>query len=329
MSLSITTIAVVGYGYWGPNLVRNFYQLSHCKIAYICDKRMACRQRAARDYPSISVTDDFAVILKDKNIQGVVIATPVATHFSLAQQALKYGKHIFVEKAFTQTFSEAAILVELAQQQGLQILVDHIYLYHPAVHKIKQLVDTELGQIQYIDTTRINLGLFQNDVNVLWDLGPHDISICNYLLGALPEQLDVITRSSTPQQPISMAYLTLQYPNNRLVHINLSWVSPVKIRQMLIGGDRKMIVFNDLETTEKVKVYDTSYQYLSPEKRNEVLVDYRIGDIAIPKIDPREALHFAAVDFLESIEKNQPPFSNGKTGLEVMKILEWAGQKCC
>ncbi|MFK7932571.1 MAG: Gfo/Idh/MocA family protein, partial [Saprospiraceae bacterium] len=320
-TFSKISIAVIGYGYWGPNLVRNFYQLPDCQLAYICEQNSARREQAQRDYPSVKVSADYQQILRDPSIQGIVIATPVSTHFALAKAALLANKHIFVEKAFTRTLEEATILVKLAQQQQRQILVDHIYLYHPAVRKIKQLVDTELGNIQYIDTTRINLGLFQSDVNVIWDLGPHDISICNYLLDDQPIHVDVITRKNTPEQPVSMAYLTLEYPHNRLIHITLSWVSPVKIRQMLIGGDRKMIVFNDLESTEKVKVYDTSYEFTPPEKRHEVLVDYRIGDIAIPKIDTREALHFAALDFLDCIKNNQAPFSNGQTGVEVMRVF--------
>lgn len=315
-------IAIIGYGYWGPNLVRNFYQLSDCRVRYICERLPERAARAARDYPSITITDDYELILQDEQVQGVVIATPVKTHFFLARQALLHNKHIFVEKAFTSNLSEAEQLVQLARTQKKHILVDHIYLYHPAVRHIQHLLTTEIGTVQYIDSTRINLGLFQNDVDVVWDLGPHDISICNYLLDAIPERVSVIARSDAPDQPVSIAYISLHYPANRLAHIALSWISPVKIRQMLVAGDQKMIVFNDLETTEKVKVYDTSYKFIPPKKRHEILVDYRIGDIAIPKLDTREALYFAASDFITSIRDDQTPFSSGQTGLEVMRVLE-------
>lgn len=318
-------VAIIGYGYWGPNLVRNFYHLNGCVVSWICDTHKARLQLAKRSYPTIQTTSNLSLVLEDKTVDAVVIATPVSSHFSIAKKALEYGKHILLEKPLTSTSKEAEILVKLAQRYQKILMVDHIYIYHPAITAIKKQIDNQqIGKLNYIDSTRINLGLFQNDINVLWDLGPHDISICNYLMETLPYAVQAVGVSHTKNGLENMAYLSLFYPENRMAHVHLSWVSPVKIRQMLIGGDKKMIVFNDLETTEKVKIYDTGYKILPDEERNRLLVDYRVGDIFIPKIEQKEALAFLAEDFFEAVMNGKKPEIDGEDGWKILKILEAA-----
>ncbi|MEO1515090.1 MAG: Gfo/Idh/MocA family oxidoreductase [Bacteroidota bacterium] len=319
-------VAVVGYGYWGPNLVRNFSNTEGCEVAYVFDLSASQLERVRKAYPSIHTTDDYSKILKDASVDAVVIATPVFSHFGLAKDALEHGKHVLLEKPMTASVAEAQELVELALAKEKVLMVDHTYLYNPAVEKIKEIVDAgTLGHIKYIDSTRINLGLFQTDVNVLWDLAPHDISICNYLMNDQPKAIQAIGVSHTDSDLENIAYLTLFYSDNRIAHFNCSWVSPVKIRQMLIGGDQKMIVYNDLETTEKIRVYDKGYSVLPKDERNRLLVDYRVGDVLIPKVKQKEALAGMAEDFCKAIREGGRPLSDFHSGLQVVSILEAAG----
>lgn len=318
-------LAIVGYGYWGKNLVRNFYYLDGCHIEYVCEKNIKTAEKCSSTYPNINVVDDVETLLNDQNVDAIVIATPVDTHYQLAKDALLHSKHVLVEKPLTSSYKEAKELVYIALEKNKILMVDHTFLYTGAVMKLKELVDdNNLGDIQYVDSTRINLGLFQHDVNVLWDLAPHDISISSYLLRKKPISVQATGVSHTKNEIENIAYLTLKYENNIIAHFNCSWVSPVKIRQMLIGGTEKMVVFNDMEPTEKIKIYDSGYQYENDDERNDILVDYRTGDINVPKIKMTEALSLMAADFIKSIENNTTPISNAQLGLDVVEILDAA-----
>ena len=319
-------IAIIGYGYWGPNLVRNFMNVEGCAVTHVCDLDIKKLDVSKKKYPSITTTNSIDQIFENSEIDAVVIATPVSTHYDLASKALESNKHILVEKPLTDNVEQAQLLGKKANDKNKILMIDHTYLYTPAIQKIKELIDSDsLGEIQYIDSTRINLGLFQTDVNVMWDLAVHDIAICCYLLKEKPISVQAIGISHTENGLENMAYITLHYKNKKIIHFNCSWISPVKIRYMLIGGNKKMIVFNDLETTEKIKIYDSSYENkINPKNREQILTDYRIGDIFIPKIEQIEGLRNMAKDFINSIQNNKEPISNFNLGLEIVKILESA-----
>ena len=319
-------IGIIGYGYWGPNLVRNFMNVEGCTVSHICDLDIKKLEIAKKKYPSINTTNSIDHVFENSEIDAVVIATPVSTHYDLASKALESNKHILVEKPLTNNVEQAQILGKKANDKNKILMIDHTYLYTPAIQKIKELIDSNsLGEIQYIDSTRINLGLFQTDVNVMWDLAVHDIAICCYLLNEKPISVQAVGISHTKNELENIAYITLNYKSQKLIHFNCSWISPVKIRHMLIGGDKKMIVFNDLETTEKIKIYDSSYaNKINPENRGQILTDYRIGDIFIPKIEQIEGLRNMAEDFINSIQSNKEPISNFDLALDIVKILESA-----
>lgn len=316
-------IGVIGYGYWGPNLVRNFFGTKDCTVKCVADSRAERLDQLNKIFPSIKGVDTSEEIIKDTGIDAVVIATPVSTHFSLAKRALNEGKHVLLEKPMTSSVEEAEILINLAQQKDLLLMVDHTFLYTGAVQKMKQLVDKkELGIIKYLDSTRINLGLFQSDINVLWDLAPHDLSILTYLIDEDPYSVNAKGVAHTENGIENIAYLTVNFASGLIAHFNCSWTSPVKVRMMLIGGDKKMILYNDLEPTEKVKIYDTGYSYSTDLERQQVMVDYRTGDINVPKLDTSEALAGMAKDFISCICERKQPLSNSELGLRVVRLLE-------
>jgi predicted dehydrogenase len=318
-------IGLIGLGYWGPNLIRNFLSTKNCKLIAIADMQAEKLEKYKSLYPGIETYTDANELIKNKNIDAVVIATPVFSHFSLAKAALENGKHVLVEKPMTSSSKEAEILIDLALKKKKILMVDHTFLYTGAVKKIKELVESEtIGKIKYIDSTRINLGLFQPDINVLWDLAPHDISILNFICKEKPIAVQAIGICHTGNGMENIAYLTLKYQNDLIAHFNCSWTSPVKIRKFLIGGDKKMIVYDDMEPTEKVKLYDTSYNYKNEEDRRRILIDYRIGDIFVPKLSTSEALIGVTYDFVCSIQNNSTPVSDMTLGLNVVKILEAA-----
>lgn len=320
-------IAIIGYGYWGPNLVRNFSLVNNCKVKMVSDFRQDRLVIVSKTYPGIKVSTDPDDILLSKEIDAVVIATPVFTHFSLAKKALENGKHVLLEKPMTSTIKEAEELMNLAKQKGLLLMVDHTFLYTGAVMKMKQLItEKTIGEIQYFDSSRINLGLFQIDVNVLWDLAPHDISILLHLINKIPYSVNATGISHTKNGIENVAYLTINYSENFIAHFSCSWTSPVKLRTMLIGGDKKMMVFNDLEPSEKIRIYDTGYNYKTDEEKNRLMVDYRTGDVYIPKLESKEALFGMASDFINSIINKTEPLSNSKLGLDVIQILEASQQ---
>jgi len=320
-------IAIIGFGYWGPNLVRNFNSVGDCEVKYVCDFRNERLTLVNKQYQNIITTNDFDSVLNDNTVNAVIIATPVFTHFALAKKALSKGKHVLIEKPMTSTSAEAIELYELSQKVGKLLMVDHTFLYTGAVQKMNQLIEGgTIGELTYFDSTRINLGLFQPDINVLWDLAPHDISILNYLVKDIPYSINATGVSHTKNGIENIAYLTVNYKSGFIAHFNCSWTSPVKLRTMLIGGDKKMLLFNDLEPTEKIRIYDTGYDYKTDEEKRKVLVDYRAGDVFIPKIDSKEALFGMASDFINSIKNNTKPISDFESGLNVIRILE-ASQK--
>lgn len=315
-------VAIVGYGYWGKNLVRNFNGLDSCEIKYVCESHSGNAEKCAKLYPNLNVIPDYQTVLDDDSVDAVVIATQVDTHYDLAKSALEAGKHVLVEKPMTSDAPQARELMEIAKSRNLTLMVDHTFLYTGAVRHMKGLVeDGTVGSIQYIDSTRINLGLFQRDVNVLWDLAPHDISICQHLIGKKPISVQAVGISHTGSDLENIAYLTLKYEGNVIAHFNCSWVSPVKIRQMLIGGDKKMLLFDDNQPTEKIKVYDTGYEAKTDEEVNTIMVDYRTGDIHVPKVPMTEALALMAADFVDAISTGSTPDSDAALGVTVVEIL--------
>ena len=319
-------LGVIGYGYWGPNIVRNFSGHKDCRVVVVCDKSPKALARVTEAHPGVRATTDPDEVLESAEIDAVAIVTPVSYHYELAKKALENGKHVFVEKPFTATSAQAEELIELAERQGLQIMVDHTFLFTGAVRKIKQLIDAgALGQIYYYDSTRVNLGLFQHDVNVLWDLAPHDLAIMDYLLGLEPE-LIVATGGAHVHSLENIAYLTVYFPDNVLAHINVNWLSPVKVRTTFVGGQKKMLVWNDLDPAEKLRVYDKGAELRTEQGVHQALVSYRTGDMFAPKIEEIEALKVETRYFLDCIESGTKPFNDGHAGLRVVRILEAAEQ---
>jgi predicted dehydrogenase len=317
-------IGVIGYGYWGPHLVRNFHNLEGCEVTVVCDKNAEALRRAKRAYPSVQVTSDIGEVLSATNVDAMAVVTPVWTHFELTKAALENGKHVFVEKPFTSTAPQAEELIDLAEKKRLQIMVDHTFLFTGAVRKIRQLIDEgALGKLYYYDSTRVNLGLFQHDVNVIWDLAPHDLSIMDYLIEGKPETV-IATGESHVNGLEDLAYITIYFRDKVIAHINVNWLSPVKVRTTLIGGEKKMLVWNDLDADEKLKVYDKGVEMTNGNGVYELLVSYRSGDMWAPRIDQAEALRTETKYFIDCISKNERPFNDGIAGLRVVKMLEAA-----
>ncbi|TMI74211.1 MAG: Gfo/Idh/MocA family oxidoreductase [Bacteroidetes bacterium] len=320
-------LGIIGYGYWGPNLARNFFAANDCTLKAVADARPERLAALAKVFPSVNGVKDADDIINDVNIDAVVIATSVFSHFPLAKKALMAGKHVLIEKPMTASVAEADELIELAAKRGLTLMVDHTFLYTGAVQKMKEIMDSKvIGAPQYFDSSRINLGLFQPDVNVIWDLAPHDLSILTYLVKETPASINATGISHTQNGIENIAYMTVNYDSDFIAHFNVSWTSPVKVRQTLIGGDSKMIVYNDLEPSEKIRVYDTGFRHKTEEDKTKIMVDYRTGDVYIPKLSTQEALLGVANDFVQSIIGKKEPKANGCLGRQVVRILE-ASQK--
>jgi len=322
----MVNFGVIGYGYWGPNVVRNLIGLEEAKVIAISDKLAPARTRAQKAHPGTRVTADASEIIASTEIDAVAIISPVWTHFELAKAALENGKHIFVEKPFTSTSAQAEELIDLAAANNLKIMVDHTFLFTGAVRKIKQLMqEGALGKLYYYDSTRVNLGLFQHDVNVIWDLAPHDLAIMDYLIGESPEEIFATGRSHLNGTE-DIAFITLYFPNEVIAHVNVNWLSPVKVRTTLIGGNKKMLVWNDLEADEKVKIYDRGVQITNTEGVYNLLVNYRSGDMWAPRLEQGEALRQELAYFVDCITKDEIPFNDGQAGLRIVKILEDASE---
>ncbi len=319
-------LGVIGYGYWGPNVVRNFHGIAGCQVVALCDKNPVALQRAKQTYPSLRSSTDPSEILTSADIDAVAVVTPVWTHFELTKEALENGKHVFVEKPFTSTMAQAEELIELAEKKNLKIMVDHTFLFTGAVRKIRQLIDEDvLGGLYYYDSTRVNLGLFQHDVNVIWDLAPHDLSIMDHLIKHKAEAL-VATGERHLNGCEDVAYITIYFPSNIIAHVNVNWLSPVKVRTTLLGGEKKMLVWNDLEADEKIKVYDKGVQVKNGNGVYDMLVSYRTGDMWSPKVEQIEALRIETAYFVDCIVNDRTPINDGVAGRRVVKMLEAADQ---
>ena len=315
---------VIGFGYWGPNVVRNLAALEGSHVHAIADISPTARKRARKAYPGIEVTANPTEVISSPDIDAIAVITPVWTHFELAKATLESGKHLFVEKPFTSTTAQAEELINLAEQKNLKIMVDHTFLFTSAVKKISQLVeDGTLGRLYYYDSTRVNLGLFQHDVNVLWDLAPHDLSIMDYLIEPSPEAI-VATGQGHLNGHEDVAFITLYFPDKVIAHINVNWLSPVKVRTTLIGGEKRMVVWNDLEADEKIRVYDKGVKINSSEGVYDLLVNYRSGDMWVPHLEQAEALHKELSYFVDCVSSGEEPFNNGCAGLRIVKMLEAA-----
>jgi predicted dehydrogenase len=325
-SRDVLRVGVIGYGYWGPNIVRNFQGHEKADVVAVCDKNPKSLSRVRRAHPEVPVTSDQMEVLTSTQVDVVAVVTPVWTHFELAKLALENGKHVFVEKPFTSTTAQAEQLIELAERKNLKIMVDHTFLFTGAVKRIKQFVDDgTLGGLYYYDSTRVNLGLFQHDCNVIWDLAPHDLSIMDHLIMSKPEAI-VATGANHLNGHADVAFLTIYYPNNLIAHINVNWLSPVKVRTTLLGGEKKMLVWNDLEADEKIKLYDRGVQMMSGEAVYQQLVSYRTGDMWSPNIEQIEALKVEASYFIDCIRNDKRPFNDGEAGLRIVRMLEAADE---
>jgi predicted dehydrogenase len=319
-------MGVIGYGYWGPNIVRNFNSVEGAKVISICDSNRNMLNKAGKNHPGISATTDVNDVIASPDIDAVAIITPVSTHFELARKVLQNGKHVFVEKPFTSTAAQAEELVELAEKKNLKIMVDHTFLFTGAVRKIKELIDQgTLGRLYYYDSTRVNLGLFQHDVNVVWDLAPHDFSVMDYVIEEKP--LAVSATGGIHYNGFEdVAYVTVFCENNVIGHFNVNWLSPVKVRSTLLGGDKKMLLWNDLEADEKLRIYDKGVDVKTRENVYDLLVSYRSGDAWIPRVPPTEALKLEAEYFVDCVTNNKTSINDGMAGLRVVKMLEAASE---
>ncbi len=318
-------IGIIGYGYWGPNLVRNLVENPNANVAAISDLNENRLAHVTARYPNIEVTTNCQELLDNPGIDAIAIATPVSTHFKLACGALKHGKHVFVEKPMTATSAQAEQLIEEAEKRNLVLMVDHTFIYTGAVRKIKELIDkNELGEVYYYDSVRVNLGLFQKDVNVIWDLAVHDLSILDHILVRKPVAVSATGISHISGEPENVAYLTLFFDDSTIGHIHVNWLAPVKIRQTLIGGSQKMIVYDDLEPSEKIKIYDKGVTVSNTEDVYKMLIDYRTGDMYAPQLDMTEALTLELQHFIDCVDDSKIPTSNGPSGLRIVRILEAA-----
>ncbi len=321
-------IGVIGYGYWGPNLVRNFGAAKGCRLAYVCDLSPSRLEAVATSYPSLGMTTDVEEVLRSPRVDAVAVATPVSTHFELARRALAAGKHVLVEKPLADSSEKCLQLIEDAERRRLLLMVDHTFPYTGAVRKIKELIDGgHLGDVYYYDSVRINLGLFQHDISVIWDLAVHDLAILDYLFTERPVAVSATGRSHVAGQTENIAYLTLFYDNNVIAHTHVNWLAPVKVRQTLIGGSAKMIVYDDLEPSEKIKVYDKGVILENkPEDIYQMRVGYRTGDMWAPRLDRTEALGRLARHFLRCIEGKDEPITSAKSGWRVVRLMEAASR---
>jgi predicted dehydrogenase len=327
--MSATKVGVIGCGYWGPNLLRNFAENESAELRWICDADQVRLAAMGRRYPAARTTTDYQELVGDSELDAIAIVTPVATHFQIAEAALHAGKHLLVEKPLTATGREAAELSDLADSKKLTLMVDHTFIYTGAVRKMKEIVASgELGDLLYFDSVRINLGLFQKDINVLWDLAPHDLSIMDYLIDRQPVAVSAIGSCHIEPGIENIAYLMMNFGDDFIAHFHFNWLAPVKIRRTMIAGSRKMVLYDDIEPTEKVRIYDkgvTASRVGSDREADyQTLVSYRTGDVWAPKLDSTEALRYVVAEFLESIRTGRRPLTDGQSGVRVVRLLEAA-----
>jgi len=323
-------IGMIGYGYWGPNLLRNLLKIRECQVIALADLNPLQLEAARRLYPSIATTTSAQQVLEDREIDAVVIATPIATHYELAKEALRHSKHILSEKPLTTTVAQAEELIQQAEKKHSILMVDHTFIYSGAVRKLRELIDSgELGELYYYDSVRVNLGLLQPDVNVLWDLAPHDLSIMAYLIDKEPVNVSAVGSSPVHWdgwRRESVAYVTVEFTDGLLAHFHLNWLSPVKVRRTLIGGSRKMAIYDHLDPDNQIKIFDKGVALRADEERYQALVQYRMGDMLAPKIDQTEALEAVCNDFVRCIQTGERPLADGHAGLRVVQLLQAAQQ---
>ena len=319
-------VAQIGCGYWGQNLIRNFWEVDGAEVVVACDPDEKALTRMRRRYPTVELTTNYSDVLSNPKVDAVVLATPVSTHYDFAKRALLAGKHALVEKPMATSSKHVIDLIETAARQGKTLMVDHTFLYTAAVRRMKALIDSgELGELLYFDSVRINLGLVQTDTNVLWDLGPHDFSIMDYLIGEQPVSVSTtgVKHLHTPYENI--AYVTAKFDSNLIAHFHLNWLAPVKVRQTLLGGSQKMVVYDDMESSEKIKIYDRGVsQNHDPANRERMLTSYRNGDSLAPNLDTTEAMRLMAREFISAINEKRAPLSDGYSALRVVRLLEAA-----
>jgi predicted dehydrogenase len=320
-------VGVIGCGYWGPNLIRNFNENYHTALKYACDLEQERLERIKLRYPSVIPTNNYKNLLRDEEVQVIAIATPVHTHYTLAKESLEAGKHVLIEKPLTRNVREAEKLAALAQKKNLILFVDHTFIYTGAVSKMREFITSgEIGDVYYFDSVRVNLGLFQSDINVVWDLAPHDISIMDHLISAKPRSVVAVGSCHAGNKIEDIAYVTVRFDNGLLAHFHLNWMSPVKIRKIIIGGSKKMVVFDDLDQAEKIKIYDKGIVLTPSDKKliYQNIIQYRVGDMYAPKIDHTEALKVMLNHLVTCIKEKKKPITDGASGLRVVRILEAA-----
>ena len=321
----MTTVAIIGHGYWGPNLLRNYLELPGVSVKWVCDPRSEALDNAVRRYPAQAVTQSYDEVLADAAVDAVVIATPISTHFALARAALEAGKHVFVEKPLTSSTADAEELVRLARHTGLTLMVGHTFVFSPPVRKLGELIHgRQLGDIHFITSSRVNLGLHQKDVSVVWDLATHDLSILYYWLGEAASNVYVTGRGCIVPDIPDVAFVNLRFPSGVIANIDIAWLSPVKLRRTVIVGSQRMALYDDTETVEKVKVFDHGVDYKDPETFGEFQLSYRTGDIVAPKLDTVEPLFAEASHFIECVTTGRRPITDGVAGLRVVASLEAA-----
>lgn len=318
-------VGIIGAGYWGPNLIRNFSLVDGCKIKYVCDLDKKKLEKLKKTYPSVTFTTKAQDVFSDKNVDVVAIATPVATHFALAKKALLSGKHVFIEKPITKSVAEAEELIKIANKKKLLLHVDHTFLYYPPILKIKEIIDSgELGDLHYFDSQRVNLGLIQPDINVIWDLAPHDISILQFLYNKKPKSVSATATRHVGKNKEELAHVSVEYATGFVAHLHLSWLSPVKLRQVLIGGAKKMIYFDDIHPSEKIKIYSKNIEFVKNIEEDTFNPVYRSGDVHLPVFSNEEALLKECEHFIDCLKKGVKTLTPGESGLDVVRILEAA-----
>ncbi len=323
-------VGIIGCGYWGPNLIRNFAKVEQCQVVAAADLDLIKLEYVQRLYPYLRTTTSADKLLRSEEVDAVVIATPISTHHPMARQAFECGKHVFVEKPLAASVSEAEDLIDRAAAAGRVLMVDHTFVYTGAVRKIREVVEAgELGEIYYYDAVRVNLGLFQHDVNVLWDLAPHDFSIMAHLIDKDPVRVSAVGASPIRRSTWSMesiAYVTVEFGDGTLAHFHVNWLSPVKVRRTLIGGSRRIIIYDHLDQDNQVKIFDKGVDILDQADRYHALVQYRTGDMLAPKVDQTEALEVACRHFIDCILTHRQPLTDGRAGLRVVQLLAAAQQ---
>jgi predicted dehydrogenase len=319
------TVGLIGYGYWGPNLLRNYMELPVVDVRWVCDRNPVQLAKVGLRYPGLQVTGNIDDLFGDPGLDAVLIATPISTHFPLAKRALLAGKHVFVEKPLAASSIEAAALTRLAEELGLTLMVGHTFEYSPPVTHIKDIIDSgDLGEVHFITSTRVNLGLHQHDVSVIWDLAPHDFSILFNWLDEEPVQVSAVGRGCVREDIPDVAFVTLRFPSGVVAECQLSWLSPVKLRRTMVVGSKKMLLYDDTEPAEKIKIFDHGVNMVEPSSFGEYQLSYRTGDIVSPRVEPGEPLHLEAVHFIESIRSGNPPKTDARNGLRVVRALERA-----